>query len=290
MFITLYFILVFIIISSFIYLKFFYKKIENFEDRYNIAGDKFDKQYVDMYDLVWVNKEKNDKIVNFLNDTIFSNEDKDKINILDCGCRIGYLNNLFGKLGYKSTGIDKSKNMLRKGSTYFPGDTLLRGDATNYKLFGEKEFSHIYIGDNVLNMVEHKDINKIIRNSYYWLKPGGYLIVDIKDIDKLDYFPEEYSQFYIDDKGNKHSFTYYKNFLYDRFFINEGKDKYSMYEKVIMEDDKERIIKHDLVIPKRNELVKLIEKNGFKYEGLVDVDGFKNGNGFDIMYFKKIYL
>lgn len=290
MFIALYFILVLIVIGSFIYLKYFHMKVENFQDKYNLAGDDFDKQYVDMYDLVWVNRKKDKSIADFINENLLKKGEKEDINILDCGCRTGNMNNLFSEMGYKSTGVDKSKNMLKKGANYYPGDTLLRGDITNYRLFGGKKYSHIYIGDNVLNMMSHKDMNKIIRNSYYWLKSEGYLVVDIKDIDKLDYFPEEYSQYYIDDKKNKHSFTYYKNFLYDRYFINEGKDKYTLYEKVILENNEERIMKHNLVIPKRNELVKLIEKNGFKYEGLLEDDKIKNGNGFDIMYFKKINL
>jgi len=180
---------------------------------------------------------------------------------------------------------------LRKGMTYFPSDKLIRGDIVNYQLFNEKEFSHIYVGDNVLNMNTHKDINKILKNCYFWLRNGGYLIVDLKDRNKLDYFPAKYSQFYIDDKGNKHSFTYFKNFLYDRFYLPEQKedDNYSLYEKVVLSDDRKRVIRRKILIPERNELVKLIEKNGFKYEGMIEDDSYKNGNGFDVMFFKKIY-
>ena len=47
MFIALYLILVLVVIVSFIYLKHFHKKVENFQDKYNLAGDDFDKQYVD---------------------------------------------------------------------------------------------------------------------------------------------------------------------------------------------------------------------------------------------------
>ena len=290
----IYLILIIILIGTVIYFKCIRKevKIEKFEDRYKIPNEVYDKQYVDMYDLVWIDNKRNEDIVKYINENLLKKYDKEDINILDCGCGIGYINNLFNVLGYKSTGLDKSKNMLRKGMTYFPSDKLIRGDATNYKLFNDKDFSHIYIGDNVLNLNSHKDMNKIIRNSYYWLKNGGYLIINIKDTNKLDYFPEEYSQYYIDDKGNKHSFTYYKNFLYDRYYIKEnGQDKYSLYEKFILKDNNERIKKNDLIIPKRNELVKLIEKNGFKYEGLIEDEKMKkNGNGYDIMYFKKIKL
>jgi len=269
------------------------KQIEGFEDKYHIAGDEFDKQYVDMYDIVWVDKNIVEFVVKNIDNRLLKNygEAKDKVKILDCGCGIGYYNNFFGLLGYESVGVDKSKNMLRKGMTYFPSDKLIRGDIVNYQLFNEKEFSHIYVGDNVLNMNTHKDINKILKNCYFWLRNGGYLIVDLKDRNKLDYFPAKYSQFYIDDKGNKHSFTYFKNFLYDRFYLPEQKedDNYSLYEKVVLSDNRKRIMRRKILIPERNELVKLIEKNGFKYEGMIEDDSYKNGNGFDVMFFKKIY-
>lgn len=265
------------------------KQIEGFEDKYHLPGDEYDKQYVDMCDIVWVDKDMVENIVKKIDNKVLKNWDKDEVNILDCGCGIGYYNNFFGLLGYKSKGVDKSKNMLRKGMTYFPSDKLIRGDVTNYQLFNEKEYSHVFVGDNVLNMNSHKDINKILKNCYYWLKKDGILIIDIKDINKLDYFPAKYSQFYIDDKGNKHSFTYFKNFRYDRFYLKDKKeDKYSLYEKIVLNDERERIMKNNLTIPKREELVKLIENNGFKYNEMLEDDNYKNGNGFDIMFFKKI--
>ena len=263
--------------------------IEQFEDRYNISHDIYDKQYVDIYDIVWIDKNMIEFIAKQLDDILFKNyKSDDKIKILDCGCGIGYYNNLFANLGYESIGIDKSKNMLRKSTIFFPKDTRILGDIINYELFKEKEFSHIYIGNYVLNQNSHKNINKIIKNCYYWLRNDGYLIVDIKDIDKLDYFPAKYSQYYIDNKGNKHSFTYYKNFLYDRFFLKDKEDDtYLLYEKIILSDNRERIIVNKQIIPKRDILIKLIETNGFKYEGIIEDDNYKNGNGFDIVIFKK---
>ena len=114
-----------------------------------------------MFDIVWVDKDQTERIVREIDNAILSKTNKPDVKILDLGCGIGYYNNYFGLLGYKSVGVDKSKNMLRKGMLYFPKDTLIRGDSTNYKLFKEKEFTHIYIGDNVLNSFKHKDINKI---------------------------------------------------------------------------------------------------------------------------------
>jgi len=263
-------------------------RVEAFTDLYKIPDDEFDKQYVDMYDIVWVDKDQTERIVREIDNMILSKYRKKDVKILDLGCGIGYYNNYFGLLGYSSVGVDKSKNMLRKGMMYFPKDTLIRGNMTTHKLFKEKEFTHIYVGDNVLNSLKHKDISKVLKNCYYWLKNKGYLIVNMKDVNKLDYFPETYSQFYIDDKGNKHSFTYFKNFLYDRFYLkNEDSDIYTMLEKVVLNNGKKRIIKRELTIPKREELVRLIEKNGFVHSGNIDCDNVKRGNGFDIMFFRK---
>lgn len=284
-------IICFVIVFVYSQIRFRDGRVEGFTDLYKIADDKFDKQYVDMYDLVWVDKDQIEGIVREIDNTILSKSRKDDVKILDLGCYIGYYNNYFGLLGYKSVGVDKSKNMLRKGMMYFPKDTLIRGDIKIHKLFKEKEFTHIYIGDNVLNSLKHKDISKVLKNCYYWLKNKGYLIVNMKDVNKLDYFPARYSQYYIDDKGNKHSFTYFKNFLYDRFYLkNENSDIYTMLEKIVLNNGKKRIIKRELTIPKRQELVRLIEKNGFVHSGNIDCDNIKRGNGFDILFFRKVKL
>jgi hypothetical protein len=76
MFIALYLILVLVVIGSFIYLKYFHKNVENFQDKYNLAGDDFDKQYVDMYDLVWVNRKKDKCIADFIDENLLKKGEK----------------------------------------------------------------------------------------------------------------------------------------------------------------------------------------------------------------------
>ena len=99
----IYLILIIILIGSVIYFKCIRKegKIEKFEDRYKIPNEIYDKQYVDMYDLVWIDNKRNEDIVKFIDENLLKKYDKEDINILDCGCGIGYINNLFNVLGYK---------------------------------------------------------------------------------------------------------------------------------------------------------------------------------------------
>ena len=47
--------------------------IEQFEDRYNISHDIYDKQYVDIYDIVWIDKNMIEFIVKQLDDILFKN-------------------------------------------------------------------------------------------------------------------------------------------------------------------------------------------------------------------------
>ena len=79
-----------------------HKQIEGFEDKYHLSVDEYDKQYVDMCDIVWVDKDMVEGIVKKIDNKTLKNWDKDDVNILDCGCGIGYYNNFFGLLGYKS--------------------------------------------------------------------------------------------------------------------------------------------------------------------------------------------
>ena len=53
--------------------------------------------------------------------------------------------------------------MLKKAVIKFPKSKFVRGNLNNKNLFSEKEFTHIYLGLNVLNLNSKEDIIKIIK-------------------------------------------------------------------------------------------------------------------------------
>ena len=263
--------LLLLLIIVFIYLIYLNKQkiknIENFVDKYNIPDNIYDKQMVDIYDIVWNNPTfyKNPSL-----ESRYYNKDK---KILDIGCGVGYSTEYYRKLGMKVIGIDKSKQMLNKASIINPKNNYIRGDVINSNLFNENQFDIINIGLMTIHMNSKEDINKIIKNCSKWLKKGGYLIVDFIENDRLILFPQDYSQFYNDDKGNRHFFTYFKGFLHDLWFMKNKEDIYKLYEKITLENNKERIKVTKLYLPRVNELIATFENNGFKLEEVLEISG-----------------
>ena len=93
-----------------------FKNIENFEDRLFIPNDNYDKQYVDMYNLVWNNNDNiNDDIKNINEYALkkYSTNKNKKINLLEIGCKNGLYSKKLKNLNYNIISEDKSKNMLK---------------------------------------------------------------------------------------------------------------------------------------------------------------------------------
>lgn len=245
------------------------KNIEGFTDRYNIPDNLYDKQMVDIYDIVWNNPSF------FKNERLEQGYFEKGKNILDVGCGLGHSTSYYRKLGMNVIGLDKSKQMLNRASIVNPKNKYLRGDLVSSDLFKTGKFDIINIGLMTIHMNGMDNIRKIIKNCRKWLTNDGLLIVDIIENDRLILFPQDYSQFYNDDKGNRHFFTYFKGFLHDLWFIKEKKEKdsYNFYEKVVLENGKDRIKTTKLYIPATNELISQIENEGFKLEEVLEIRG-----------------
>jgi len=115
----LFFILIVLIIIYF-FLKSRNVDIEGFTDRYNIPDDLYDKQMVDIYDIVWNNPSfyKNVRLEH-------GYFDKGK-SILDAGCGLGHSTNYYRELGMNVLGLDKSKQMLNKASVINPKNKIFK--------------------------------------------------------------------------------------------------------------------------------------------------------------------
>lgn len=88
-------------------------------------------------------------------------------------------------------GIDYSKNMVKKAMENFPGLNFRCEDARDLKFASNDEFDFVLFSYNGIDSVSYEDRNRIIRELYRVLKPGGCFAFSShnKDYKYFDKFP-----------------------------------------------------------------------------------------------------
>lgn len=103
---------------------------------------------------------------------------------LDVGSGTGYMVNQLKEAGYTAYGIDKSTDMIDYAETKNPSVEIKNGDVMDPMAFERSTFSHILCTNLTLYLFEDK--MTFFRNSYYWLKQNGYLIIHLVEPDKFE--------------------------------------------------------------------------------------------------------
>ena len=146
-------------------------------------ADIYDDLYVEIYDRLM----QPEKRCDFELDQIIQMTQPSENNsvFLDVGSGTGHLVNNLQKRGYSVYGIDKSPVMVSHSTKHHPDIDVKCGDATNEPmLYDRGTFTHILC----VGMTVYQFSNKMefFRNSYYWLMPGGYLVLNLVDRDEFD--------------------------------------------------------------------------------------------------------
>jgi len=143
-------------------------------------GNKvYDTFYSQIYDKLYLTNERNEYEAKQITAATYADKNADVF--LDVGCGTGGFVNTLRDLGYNAAGIDKSQAMLDIAKNK---QGLKCGDAQDPMMFERGVFSHITCLNQTVHEIEDRPV--FFRNSYYWLKPGGYFIVHIADKKTFD--------------------------------------------------------------------------------------------------------
>ena len=104
--------------------------------------------------------------------------------MLDVGSGTGHLVNELREAGYKAYGIDKSEAMVSYSEKKYPKSEYRCENAVEPMAFEKSTFSHILC--TYFTIYEIKDRPTFFRNCFFWLQPGGYLILHLVDPHHFD--------------------------------------------------------------------------------------------------------
>ena len=259
---------------------------ENFENNNN-SNLLIDREYAKIYDYVFNEKEmyslESKKIHNF----IFNLKKRFKnVKILDAGTGTGkYYKFLSQK--YKMVGVDRSKYILERFRIRNPIGTFLMKDLKDDKAFKSESFSHILCLNETLYHNKKKNWNTIFSNFYYWLKPGGFLIIHIYDNKLLDPTPRNWTMIKYDKENVKHAITNFPKFVHNAWWNKESSSVFTYNEIFTFSEKNKKYCKHKFYIPDKDKIIKTIVDNYFK---LVEIKSLSDIEieDHEIYFFEKI--
>jgi ubiquinone/menaquinone biosynthesis C-methylase UbiE len=103
---------------------------------------------------------------------------------LDIGSGTGDLTHALQSKGFKVFGIDKSPAMIQHANEKHSDLQIKHGDVTDPMAYESNTFTHILCMG--MTIYEFNNKPEILENCYFWLKSGGYLIINVVDPDKFD--------------------------------------------------------------------------------------------------------
>ena len=148
--------------------------------------DIYDDFYANMVDTIMNNDSLNDFQIKslFQSDVVGINNTS---RLLDIGSGTGQNTNLLKQNNIDCLGIDKSNSMVNFAKSNYPDCKFKQSNAVGMgssMLFNQGTFSHILLLNFTVYYISDKE--RLFRNCYNWLLPGGSLIIHLVDRDNFD--------------------------------------------------------------------------------------------------------
>jgi len=101
---------------------------------------------------------------------------------LDIGSGTGIVVSELQEMGYSAFGVEQSVAMVLHSQTKHPGLPVKTADVLeNPMLFERGVFTHLLCLYYTIYDFDFKGKMTLFRNSYYWLKPGGFMVIHLAD-------------------------------------------------------------------------------------------------------------
>lgn len=240
-----------------------------------LEGDSvYDNFYASVYDYLVFSKMKNNYEINEI--TSATNITDDSI-ILDIGSGLGHHVNELQMKNINAIGIDKSAAMVKEASTNYPNATFRQGDATNMDILQAESISHILCLYFTAYYFPDKTI--LFTNCFYWLHPGGYMVVHLVNKHLFDpilpagnplnvlsiqkYAPQRVTN----TKITFDDFVYTSNFTFE----NESETLASFNEKFKFNDGSVRKTRHLLYMEDMADIITIAKQVGFNLITKIDM-------------------
>ena len=151
---------------------------ENFLEKKDLVIKRnkniYDDFYVDIYDDLYYDKVKNEYEIG----TIINSEAPTEVSvILDVGSGTGHHVNILASNDINVIGIDESPAMIAKARSNYPALEFRQENVLNRTAFEKSTFTHITCFNFTIYHFDNKRM--FFENCYNWLKPGGFLVVNL---------------------------------------------------------------------------------------------------------------
>ena len=192
---------------------------------------------------------------------------KNKKWVLDLGCGTGIHLNTLENLGYSTTGIDKSKNMINLAKEKVKGN-LYNYDILDFNL--NEKYDAIISMHSVFNHLKgYNEFEKALNNSINHLNANGVIIIDLDNRRSNDDFIDEV------DNHKRHIECFYS-------------DKYNIQIRTVTFKIglKEFIYEHEYFIYDIDKIEEILKKHNLKYSLLTNYStqvADKNSNRIQIV-------
>tara|TARA_Y200000002_G_scaffold83245_3_gene66048 strand:- start:6329 stop:7267 length:939 start_codon:yes stop_codon:yes gene_type:complete len=143
--------------------------------------DAYDTFYLQLYETLHDVFQRQDNELKHIIQT--TNPCNKNSTILDVGSGTGHAVSLLQEEGYNVFGIDKSQKMCEYAINYNENIEVLNDDVLKPMVFEKNSFTHILC--TYFTIYHFEDKRLFFRNCYFWMKPGGYLVVHLVDKNKF---------------------------------------------------------------------------------------------------------